>query len=140
MQARPQTALWVLVSMWLTANGFGSPGVWQILLPPKPPPGACPTLLLDISDSENKKSREMAYLLSRRCSWQPSKPTEPAGEGGFGLPLCTAAAKAQASSSARSSGKQTDLGAGSWEEVTSETTTAVCSCAPESDSYNTFCC
>lgn len=82
----------------------------------------------------------MAYLLSSHCSWQPKMPTEAAGEGGFGLPLCTAAAKAQASSAAGSGGKQTDLGAGSQEEVTSESPTAVCLCTLKSESHSTFCC
>ena len=95
--------------MFLAALVFG---VWQILLPPQPPSGACPTLLLVVSASGTKKSREMAYLLSSHCSWQPKMPTEAAGEGGFGLPLSMAAAKVQANSSAGSGGKQTDLGAG----------------------------
>lgn len=65
--------------------------------------------------------------------------TEAAGEGGFGLSLCMATRKAQASYFAGSGGQQTDLGAGSEEEVTSETTTAICLRVPESDSQSTFC-
>lgn len=40
-------------------------GVWQVLLPPQPLSGACPTHLLDVSASGTKTSREIAYLLSK---------------------------------------------------------------------------
>lgn len=85
------------------------------------------------------KNRDMVYLLSSHCSWQPKKPGEASGKGGFGLLLSMAAAKDQESSCASSYGKQTVLGAGSQGEVTFETSTAVCSCAPKPGSHSTSC-
>lgn len=85
------------------------------------------------------KNRDMAYLLSSYCSWQPKKPTETAGKSCFGLLLSMVAAKDQGSSCGSSYGKQTDLEAGSQAGVTSETSRAICPCSPEPGSHSTFC-
>jgi len=129
--------------LWLTANDSGSSGGWCLA-------GITATTAtlwcLPHSSARwiclwHQKCREMACLVFSPCSWQPKMLAEAAGEGGFGLLLCMAAAKVQASSAAGSGGGQrTDLGAGSWEEVKSETTTAVCLCAPQSDFHSTFYC
>lgn len=85
------------------------------------------------------KTRDMSYLLSSHCSWHPKKQTEAAAGGGFGLLLSMAADKDQGSSCASSYGKQSALGAGSQAEVTSESSRAVCLCAPQPGSHSTCC-
>lgn len=78
-------------------------GVWQALLPPPLPPGACPTLLLDVSASGTKTSRKMAYLLliaqgDKKSCW--------------GRCVWSAALYGSRSQASSSAGKQIDLGAG----------------------------